>query len=129
MRDGKYAELGDRQHRREREAPRPGKGEFRYLIAEMYDDVFFPRGAYVADTVEHRQLDVERGSRFEKYRSELSKKFMFNPGQEIASAPLHRRQARIVRRRHGRALRPPHLGRCARRGGLLRSAPRCAKAT
>ena len=67
---------------------RDRKGEFRYLTAEMYDDVFFPKGSFTADnTVAARKLDVERGSRFEKYKSEL-KKFMFDPGSEIASVPL-----------------------------------------
>jgi hypothetical protein len=67
---------------------RDRKGEFRYLTAEMYDDVFFPKGGYVADnSVAARKLEVERGSRFEKYKSEL-KKFMFDPGSEIASVPF-----------------------------------------
>lgn len=67
---------------------RDRKGEFRYLTAEMYDDVFFPKGEYVADnSVAARKLEVERGSRFEKYKSEL-KKFMFDPGSEIASVPF-----------------------------------------
>ena len=87
VRDRKYAELVI-DSTAESGKLRDRKGEFRYLTAEMYDDVFFPKGRYVADnTVKHRQLDVERGSRFEKYRSEL-KKFMFNPGQEIASVPF-----------------------------------------
>ncbi len=67
---------------------RDRKGDFRYLTAEMYDDVFFPKGEFVADnTVAHRKLDVERGSRIDKYKSEL-KKFMFDPGTEIASVPF-----------------------------------------
>lgn len=67
---------------------RDRKGEFRYLTVEMYDDVFFPKGRYVANnTVAARKLEIERGSRFEKYKSEL-KKFMFDPGSEIASVPL-----------------------------------------
>lgn len=67
---------------------RDRKGEFRYLTVEMYDDVFFPKGWFVADnSVARRQLEIARGSRFEKYKSEL-KKFMFDPGSEIASVPL-----------------------------------------
>ncbi|MBK7103594.1 MAG: hypothetical protein IPH63_17710 [Flavobacteriales bacterium] len=55
---------------------------------EMYDDVFFPKGEYVAsNTIHDRQLEIDRSSRFDKYKSEL-KKFMFNPGQEIASVPF-----------------------------------------
>jgi hypothetical protein len=54
----------------------------------MYDDVFFPKGPYRAsNTIASRQQEISRESRFDKYKSEL-KKFMFNPGQEIASVPL-----------------------------------------
>lgn len=67
---------------------RDRKGEFRYLTAEMYDEVFFPKGEFLADnSVAHRKLEVERGSRIDKYKSEL-KKFMFDPGTEIASVPF-----------------------------------------
>ena len=64
------------------------KGEWRYLTAEMYDDVFFPKGEYVANnSVKDRKNEIVRGDRFEKYKSEL-KKFMFDPGSEIASVPF-----------------------------------------
>jgi hypothetical protein len=67
---------------------RDRKGEFRFLTAEMYDDVFFPQGTFTADnTVASRKLEIARGSRFEKYKGEL-KKFMFDPGSEIASVPF-----------------------------------------
>lgn len=67
---------------------RTRKGEYRYLTAEMYDDVFFPLGTFKADnSVAARKLEIQRGSRFDKYKSEL-KKFMFDPGSEIASVPL-----------------------------------------
>lgn len=67
---------------------RDRKGAFRYLTVEMYDDVFFPRGSFTADnTVAGRKLEVARQGRFEKYKSEL-KKFMFDPGTEIASVPF-----------------------------------------
>jgi len=67
---------------------RDGKGNFRYLTAEMYDDVFFPKGTLKADnTVASRKLELERGSKIDKYKSEL-KKFMFDPGTEIASVPF-----------------------------------------
>lgn len=66
---------------------RDGKGGIRYLTVEMYDDVFFPKGPFTANnTVAGRALDVE-GGRFERYKSEL-KKFMFDPGTEIASVPF-----------------------------------------
>ncbi|MGV3637345.1 MAG: hypothetical protein ACO1NQ_06810 [Flavobacteriales bacterium] len=61
---------------------------FRYLTAEMYDEIFFPKGEITADnTVASRQLELHRGSKLEKYKSEL-KKFMFDPGSEIASVPF-----------------------------------------
>lgn len=67
---------------------RDRRGNMRYLTAEMYDDVFFPRGAFTAsNTIRAREQEIVRTSRFEEYKSEL-KKFMFNPGQEIASVPF-----------------------------------------
>ena len=87
MRDGRFAELvldtvSEKGRLRERD------GDMRYLTAEMYDDVFFPKGRYVASNrIADRTLELDRSSRFEKYKSEL-KKFMFNPGQEIASVPM-----------------------------------------
>ena len=61
---------------------------FRYLTAEMYDEVFFPKGRIVADnTVASRKLELQRGSKLERYKSEL-KKFMFDPGSEIGSVPF-----------------------------------------
>jgi hypothetical protein len=67
---------------------RDRKGQFRFLTVEMYDDVFFPKGTFAANnTVALRKLEVERGNRFDKYKSEL-KKFMFDPGTEIASVPF-----------------------------------------
>ena len=67
---------------------RDRKGTFRFLTVEMYDDVFFPKGSFTANnSVAARKLEVERGSRFDKYKSEL-KKFMFDPGTEIATVPF-----------------------------------------
>ncbi len=67
---------------------RERNGDLRYLTAEMYDDVFFPKGAWPASNIiRSRQQEISQEGRFEKYRSEL-KKFMFNPGQEIASVPM-----------------------------------------
>jgi len=87
VRDGKYAELvldSVAEHGRLREK----NGDLRYLTAEMYDDVFFPKSRYIASNrIADRTLELNRTSRFEKYKSEL-KKFMFNPGQEIASVPM-----------------------------------------
>lgn len=87
VRDGRRAEQRV-DSVRETGRLRDRKGEYRYLTVEMYDDVFFPKGAFTADnTVAGRRLEVERGNRFEKYKGEL-KKFMFDPGTEIASVPF-----------------------------------------
>ncbi len=67
---------------------RPGDGEIRFLTAEMYDDVFFPKGSWKASNrIASREQEISHEGRIQKYKSEL-KKFMFNPGQEIASVPF-----------------------------------------
>ncbi len=67
---------------------REKNGDIRFLTAEMYDDVFFPKGRWRASNrIASREQEISRESRFDKYKSEL-KKFMFNPGQEIASVPF-----------------------------------------
>ena len=67
---------------------RDRNGGIRFLTAEMYDDVFFPKGQWRASNrIAAREQEISRASRFDKYKSEL-KKFMFNPGQEIASVPF-----------------------------------------
>jgi hypothetical protein len=87
LRDGPRARLAIGTERSSGKL-RDRKGEFRFLTVEMYDDVFFPKGTYIANnTVAQRTLELERGSRFDKYKSEL-KKFMFDPGTEIASVPF-----------------------------------------
>ena len=67
---------------------RERNGEMRYLTAELYDDLFWPKGTWPAD---NGIAAYERGrggkGRVEKYKDEL-KQFMFNPGQEIASVPF-----------------------------------------
>jgi hypothetical protein len=87
VRDGSFAELV-LDSVVEQGKLRKNNGEFRYLTVEMYDDVFFPKGRYFAsNTIKAREQEIDRSSRFDKYKSEL-KKFMFNPGQEIASVPF-----------------------------------------
>ena len=67
---------------------RDGKGRLRFLTAEMYDDVFFPKGSWRADnTIQAHREQVRPKGRIAEYKSEL-KQFMFSPGQEIASVPL-----------------------------------------
>lgn len=87
VRSGPMAELVlDSMHERGR--LRGSDGDMRFLTAEMYDDVFFPKERWQASNIiAVRQQEISRESRFEKYKSEL-KKFMFNPGQEIASVPF-----------------------------------------
>ena len=87
MRDGIWAELA-LDSVVESGKLRKRNGEFRFLTVEMYDDVFFPKGRFVANnSIGNREQEIDRSSRFDKYKSEL-KKFMFNPGQEIASVPF-----------------------------------------
>ncbi len=87
VRDGRFAELV-LDSAVEQGKLRAASGDMRYLTAEMYDDVFFPKGRYVASNrIADRTLELDRSSRFDRYKSEL-KKFMFNPGQEIASVPM-----------------------------------------
>lgn len=67
---------------------RSRNGDMRYLTAELYDDLFFPKGAWKADNSVAAYRQGRKGAgRIEKYKDEL-KKFMFNPGQEIASVPF-----------------------------------------
>lgn len=67
---------------------RARNGDMRYLTAELYDDLFWPKGTWHAD---NSIAAYERGrggkGRMERYKEEL-KQFMFNPGQEIASVPF-----------------------------------------
>lgn len=60
----------------------------RYLTAELYDDLFWPKSTWHADnTIAAYQRSRGGKGRIEKYKEEL-KQFMFNPGQEIASVPF-----------------------------------------
>jgi len=64
------------------------KGEFKYLTAEMYDEVFFPKGSErVSNLIHSTEQQIDKSSKFDRHKSEL-KKFMFNPGAEISSVPL-----------------------------------------
>lgn len=67
---------------------RSRNGEMRYLTAELYDDLFWPQGPWRAGNSGATYLQGQRGSgRIGKYKDQL-KKFMFNPGQEIAGLPF-----------------------------------------
>lgn len=64
------------------------KGNFNYLTAEMYDEVFFPKGSErVSNKIHSTEQQIDKSSKFDRHKSEL-KKFMFNPGAEISSVPL-----------------------------------------
>lgn len=63
-------------------------GEHKYLTAEMFDEVFFPRGRFYPSTeITSMEQEVSDESRLERYKSQL-KKMLFNPGQEIAHVPF-----------------------------------------
>jgi len=67
---------------------RSRNGDMRYLTAELYDDLFWPQGQWKADnSIAAYERAGRGGGRIEKYKDQL-KKFMFNPGQEIASVPF-----------------------------------------
>jgi hypothetical protein len=64
------------------------KGEHRYLTAQMYDEVFFPKEPEsVSRNISKLEQEEVKGSKLEEYKSQL-KKMMFNPGQEIVSVPF-----------------------------------------
>lgn len=62
-------------------------GSWRYLTAEMYDEVFFPAEKERVDDRIVQQEQELGGSGLEKHKAQL-KKMLFNPGQEIQSVPL-----------------------------------------
>ncbi|MFT5227154.1 MAG: hypothetical protein ACI9EV_000280 [Urechidicola sp.] len=63
-------------------------GNFNYLTAEMYDEIFFPK---YPEPVSTKMLSLsqneKKGSKMEKYKSQV-KKMMFNPGSAINSVPF-----------------------------------------
>ena len=67
---------------------RSRNGDMRYLTAELYEDLFWPTGQWEADnSIAAYRRGQEGKGRVEKYKEQL-KKFMFNPGQEIANVPF-----------------------------------------
>lgn len=63
-------------------------GEHKYLTAEMFDEVFFPRGRFYPSTeIKSMEQDLSNASTIDKYKSQL-KKMLFNPGQEITTVPF-----------------------------------------
>jgi len=64
------------------------KGEFNYLTAEMYDEIFFPKKPEKVSTkIVQLKQEENTGSKMDKYKSQV-KKMMFNPGSEINSVPF-----------------------------------------
>lgn len=63
-------------------------GKWRYLTAEVYDDVFFPTHKHSVsnEMVQHEQ-ELEADSKVEKHKAQL-KKMLFNPGQPIDNVPF-----------------------------------------
>ncbi len=63
-------------------------GKWRYLTAEVYDDVFFPTHKHrVSNIVVDKQQELVTGSKMEKHKAQL-KKMLFNPGQPIENVPF-----------------------------------------
>jgi hypothetical protein len=64
------------------------KGNFNYLTADMFDEVFFnTEKERVSNNIVKVNQELSRESKIEKHKSQL-KKMMFNPGQEIGNVPL-----------------------------------------
>ena len=67
---------------------RKNNGEWKYLTAEMYDELFFPTVPEPASNrIVNMEQELEGGSRLERYKSRL-KRFMFNPGAAIETVPF-----------------------------------------
>lgn len=63
-------------------------GKWRYLTAEVYDDVFFPtEKRQVSNEMVQREQELVGGSKIEKHKAQL-KKMLFNPGQPIDNVPF-----------------------------------------
>lgn len=63
-------------------------GKWRYLTAEVYDDVFFPTEKHsVSNEMVQREQELEADSKMEKHKAQL-KKMLFNPGQPIDNVPF-----------------------------------------
>lgn len=63
-------------------------GEYKYLTAETWDEVFYPHEKRRVSMQISRDFDKEKGqSKAEKHRMEV-KQMMFNPGNEVDGIPL-----------------------------------------
>ncbi len=62
-------------------------GDWKYLTADMYDEVFFPtQKQHVDNKIVSKEQELD-GSGLEKHKAQL-KKMLFNPGQEIENVPF-----------------------------------------
>jgi len=67
---------------------RKKNGKWRYLTAEVYDDVFFPTHKHrVNNEMVRKEQELVSGSKIEKHKAQL-KKMLFNPGQPIDNVPF-----------------------------------------
>jgi hypothetical protein len=67
---------------------RKKNGKWRYLTAEVYDDVFFPTHKHrVNNEMVQKEQELVSGSKIEKHKAQL-KKMLFNPGQPIENVPF-----------------------------------------
>ncbi len=67
---------------------RKNNGEWKYLTAEMYDEVFFPTEPQkVSNRIVAVEQELVSGSRIDKHKAQL-KRLMFNPGAEIENVPF-----------------------------------------
>lgn len=67
---------------------RKKNGKYKYLTAEMYDEVFYPNFKHkVSSNIVSIDQDLSKESKIEKYKSQL-KKMLFNPGAPIESVPF-----------------------------------------
>ncbi len=67
---------------------RKRNGEWRYLTAQMYDELFFPaRKEKVTTYVPSKNQELVKGSIIDKREAQL-KRMMFNPGAEIENIPF-----------------------------------------
>ncbi len=63
-------------------------GEWKYLTAEMYDEVFFSaEKERVSNKMGDRNQELTHDSRMDKHQAQL-KKMLFNPGEEIENVPF-----------------------------------------
>ncbi|MEM7161228.1 MAG: hypothetical protein AAF487_02195 [Bacteroidota bacterium] len=67
---------------------RKKNGKYKYLTAEMYDEVFYPTFKHtVSPIIVQKKQEESKESKIEKYKSQL-KKMLFNPGAPIESVPF-----------------------------------------